>query len=134
MNGYAEKLNKISGGYEMAFLLNLFFDDYGLPSNNTWVFLAIVFCIINIILFIAIYNDDDFLPIFSFVLFLALFYPFTATNPYRYIPISGTDIQKVNLQRCTSNKTVNHKNIKNIMIDCKNRNMVMEKKKIEGAI
>ena len=126
--------SKIFGGYEMAFLLNLFFDDYGLPSSNAWVFLAIVFCIINIILFIAIYNDNDFLPIFSIVLFLALFYPFTATNPYRYIPISGTDIQKVNLQMCTSNKTVNHKNIKNIMIDCRRRNMVMEKKKIVGAI
>mgnify|MGYP007104433746 CR=1 FL=1 len=124
----------MKGRHRMAVLLNLFFDDYGLPSNNTWVFLAIVFCIINIILFIAIYNDNDFLPIFSIVLFLALFYPFTATNPYRYIPISGTDIQKVNLQRCTSNKTANHKNIKNIMIDCRNRNMVMEKKKIVGAI
>lgn len=116
----------MKGRHRMAVLLNLFFDDYGLPSNNTWVFLAIVFCIINIILFIAIYNDNDFLPIFSFVLFLALFYPFTATNPYRYIPISGTDIQKVNLKRCTANKTVNIKNIKNIMIDCKNRNQEMK--------
>lgn len=124
----------MKGRHRMAVLLNLFFDDYGLPSNNTWVFLAIVFCIINIILFIAIYNDNDFLPIFSFVLFITLFYPITVTNPYNYIPISGTDIQKVNLQRCTSNKTVNHKNIKNIMIDCRIRNMVMEKKKIEVAI
>lgn len=134
MNGYAEKLNRIFGGYEMAFLLNLFFDDYGLPSSNAWVFLAIVFCIINIILFIAIYNDNDFLPIFSIVLFLALFYPFTATNPYRYIPISGTDIQKVNLKRCTAGKTINLEDIKDIMTDCRNGNMVMEKKKIEGAI
>lgn len=113
----------------MAFLLNLLFDDYGLPSSNTWVFLAIVFCIINIILFIAVYNNNDFLPIFSFVLFITLFYPITVTNPYNYIPISGTDIQKVNLQRCTSNKTVNHKNIKIIkiiMINCRKRNMVNE--------
>ncbi|HFC7422692.1 TPA: hypothetical protein ACFOQZ_001296 [Neisseria meningitidis] len=103
----------------MEVLLNLFFDDYGLPSINVWVFLAIVLCIIDIII-------DDFLPIFtvltSFALFFALFYPITSINPYNYIPISGTDIQKANLKRCTAGKTINLKNIKDIMTDCKNRN------------
>ena len=110
----------------MAVLLNLFFDDYGLPSNNAWVFLAIALCIIDIIIMAIYVNNDDFLPLFTVLtsigLFFALFYPVNSMNPYSYIPISGTDIQKVNLQRCTSNKTVNYKNIKNIMIDCKNRN------------
>lgn len=111
----------------MAIFLNLFFDDYGLPSSNAWVFLAIVLCIISIMIIMAIYtNDNDFLPIFSFVLFLALFYPITATNPYKYIPFSGTDIQKVNFKICTANKTVNHRNIKDIMMDCKNRNQEMK--------
>jgi len=122
----------------MAVLLNLFFDDYGLPSNNAWVFLTIALCIIDIIIMAIYVNKDDFLPLFTVLtsigLFFALFYPVNSMNPYSYIPISGTDIQKVNLQMCTSNKTVNHKNIKNIMIDCRNRNMVMEKKKIVGAI
>ncbi|MBH6097868.1 hypothetical protein I7Q67_08460 [Neisseria meningitidis] len=115
-------MNNIKG-----ILLNLFFDDYGLPSSNAWVFLAIVLCIISIMIIMAIYtNDNDFLPIFSFALFLALFYPITATNPYNYIPISGTDIQKVNFKICTANKTVNHRNIKDIMMDCKNRNQEMK--------
>lgn len=103
----------------MVVLLNLFFDDYGLPSINVWVFLAIVLCIIDIII-------DDFLPIFtvltSFALFFALFYPITSINPYNYIPTSGTDIQKANLKRCTAGKTINLENLKEIMTDCKNRN------------
>ena len=106
-------------GTTMAVLLNLFFDDYGLPSNNVWVFLAIALCIIDIII-------DDFLPIFtvltSFALFFALFYPITSINPYNYIPISGTDTQKANLKRCTAGKTINLENLKEIMTDCKNRN------------
>ena len=35
-------------------LLNLFFDDYGLPRRKTWVSLAIALCIIDIILLFSI--------------------------------------------------------------------------------
>ncbi|HGO9242713.1 TPA: hypothetical protein ACLBIK_000086 [Neisseria meningitidis] len=107
----------------MAVLLNLFFDDYGLPSCNVWVFFAIALCIIDIII-------DEYMPIFivlaSFALFFALFYPITSINPYNYIPISGTDTQKANLKRCTAGKTVNLENIKDIMTDCKNHNQEMK--------
>lgn len=72
----------------------------------------------------AIYaNGDDFLPLFtvltSFALFFALYYPITSINPYNYIPISGTDTQKVNFKRCVVGKTVNLGNIKEIMQECK---------------
>lgn len=107
----------------MAVLLNLFFDDYGLPSSYAWVFLAIALCIIDIIIMAIYANDDDFLPLFtvltSIALFFALFYPITSMNPYNYIPISGTDTQKVNFKRCIVGKTVNLENIKEIMHECK---------------
>lgn len=114
----------------MVVLLNLFFDDYGLPSSYAWVFLAIALCIIDIIIMAIYANDDDFLPLFtvltSIALFFALFYPITSMNPYNYIPISGTDTQKANLKRCTAGKTVNLENIKDIMTDCKNHNQEMK--------
>lgn len=115
----------------MVVLLNLFFDDYGLPSGSAWIFLAVALCIIDIIVIKAVYaNYDDFLPIFtvltSFVLFFALFYPITSMNPYNYIPISGTDTQKANLKRCTASKTINLENIKDIMTDCKTHNQEMK--------
>lgn len=113
----------------MAVLLNLFFDDYGLPSGNVWVFLAFMFVIISIIVIQASYAIDD-APVFKVLaiiaLYFSLFYPVNSINPYSYIPISGTDIQKVNLKRCTANKTVNLENIKDIMTDCKNRNQEMK--------
>ncbi|HFC8839242.1 TPA: hypothetical protein ACFU2Q_002053 [Neisseria subflava] len=107
----------------MVVLLNLFFDDYGLPSSYAWVFLAIALCIIDIIILAIYANGDDFLPLFtvltSFALFFALYYPITSINPYNYIPISGTDTQKVNFKRCVVGKTVNLGNIKEIMQECK---------------
>lgn len=107
----------------MVVLLNLFFDDYGLPSSYAWVFLAIALCIIDIIILAIYANGDDFLPLFtvltSFALFFALYYPITSMNPYSYIPISGTDTQKVNFKRCVVGKTVNLGNIKEIMQECK---------------
>lgn len=107
----------------MVVLLNLFFDDYGLPSSYAWVFLAIALCIIDIIILAIYANGDDFLPLFtvltSFALFYALFYPITSINPYNYIPISGTDTQKVNFKRSVVGKTVNLGNIKEIMQECK---------------
>lgn len=115
----------------MAVLLNLFFNDYGLPSGSAWIFLAVALCIIDIIVIKAVYaNDDDFLPIFtvltSFVLFFALFYPITSINPYEHIPISGSDIQKANLRRCIIDKTVNLEKIKEIMADCQRRDQELK--------
>lgn len=115
----------------MAVLLNLFFNDYGLPSGSAWIFLAVALCIIDIIVIKAVYaNDDDFLPIFtvltSFVLFFALFYPITSINPYEHIPISGSDIQKANLRRCIVDKTVNLEKIKEIMADCQRRDQELK--------
>lgn len=115
----------------MAVLLNLFFNDYGLPSGSAWIFLALALCIIDIIVIKAVYaNDDDFLPIFtvltSFVLFFALFYPITSINPYEHIPISGSDIQKANLRRCIVDKTVNLEKIKEIMADCQRRDQELK--------
>lgn len=119
----------------MVVLLNLFFDDYGLPSGSAWIFLAVALFIIDIIVIKAVFaNDDDFLPIFtvltSFVLFFALYYPITSMNPYEHIPISGSDIQKANLKRCISGKTVNLENIKDIMTDCKKRDQELKFKEI----
>lgn len=115
----------------MAVLLNLFFNDYGLPSGSAWIFLAVALCIIDIIVIKATYaNDVDFLPIFtvltSFVLFFALFYPITSINPYEHIPISGSDIQKANLRRCIVDKTVNLEKIKEIMADCQRRDQELK--------
>ena len=115
----------------MAVLLNLFFNDYGLPSGSAWIFLAVALCIIDIIVIKAVYaNDDDFLPIFtvltSFVLFFALFYPITSINPYEHIPISGSDIQKANLRRCIVDKNVNLEKIKEIMADCQRRDQELK--------
>lgn len=118
----------------MAVLLNLFFNDYGLPSSYAWVFLAIALCIIDIIILAIYANGDDFLPLFtvltSFALFFALYYPITSMNPYEHIPISGSDIQKANLKRCISGKTVNLENIKDIMTDCKKRDQELKFKEI----
>ncbi|KIF91631.1 hypothetical protein NX88_11320 [Neisseria meningitidis] len=88
-----------------------------------------MFVIISIIVIQASYAIDN-APVFKVLaiiaLFFALFYPVNSINPYSYIPISGTDIQKVNLKRCTASKTVNLENIKDIMTDCKNRNQEMK--------
>ena len=113
----------------MAVLLNLFFDDYGLPSGYAWVFLAFVFVVIIIIIIQASYADDDVpaLKVLTIIaLFFTLYYSVNSMNPYSYIPISGADIQKANLKRCTAGKTINLENIKNIMTDCKNHNQEMK--------
>ena len=114
----------------MAVLLNLFFDDYGIPCVWAWVFLAIALCIIDIIIMAIYANDDDFLPLFtvltSFALFFALFYSVNSMNPYEHIPISGSDIQKANLRRCIVDKTVNLENIEEIMTDCQRRDQELK--------
>ena len=113
----------------MAVFLNLFFDDYGLPSGKVWIFIAFMVVIISIIVIQASYADDD-VPAFKVLtilaLFFALFYSVHSMNPYSYIPISGADIQKANLKRCTANKTVNLENIKDIMADCKKKDQELK--------
>ena len=48
----------------MVVLLNLFFDDYGLPSGYVWVFLSFMFVIISIIVIQANYAIDNS-PVFK---------------------------------------------------------------------
>lgn len=119
----------------MTVLLNLFFDDYGLKNSIIWVLIAFVICIINIIIMnnrFNIANDDDFQLTFKILtdcfLFFALYYSITSINPYNYIPIIGTDIQKANLKRCTVGKSVNldHEYIRNIMADCKKKDQELQ--------
>ena len=113
----------------MVVLLNLFFDDYGLPSSYAWVFLAFVFVVIIIIIIQASYANDDepaFKVLTIIALYFALFYSVHSMNPYSYIPISGADIQKANLKRCTANKTINLENIKDIMADCKKKDQELK--------
>lgn len=117
----------------MAVLLNLFFNDYGLPSGYAWVFLAFVFVVIIIIIIQASYADDDVpaLKVLTIIaLFFTLYYSVNSMNPYEHIPISGSDIQKANLKRCISGKTVNLENIKDIMTDCKKRDQELKFKEI----
>lgn len=57
----------------MAVLLNLFFNDYGLPSGYAWVFLAFVFVVIIIIIIQASYADDD-VPALKVLTIIALFF------------------------------------------------------------
>lgn len=121
----------------MVVLLNLFFDDYGLPSGYAWVFLAFIFVIIIIIIIQARYADDDDPALFKVLtiiaLFFTLFHSVNSMNPYSYIPISGTDTQKVNFKRCVVGKTVNLGNIKEIMQECKDNDREYAfQKKIEA--
>lgn len=120
----------------MVVLLNLFFDDYGLPSSYAWVFLAFIFVIISIIVIQASYANDDepaFKVLTIIALYFALFYSVHSMNPYNYIPISGTDTQKVNFKRCIVGKTVNLENIEEIMTDCQRRDQELKfKTKIES--
>ena len=116
----------------MAVLLNLLFNDYGLPSGMAWTIFAIILCIIYAILivfFMIIFNVDvdDVLLILGgvFVVFL-FFIGIGSINPYEHIPISGSDIQKANLRRCIVDKTVNLENIKEIMADCQHRDQELK--------
>lgn len=111
----------------IAPLFDLFFDDYGLPSASAWGIYFILCCItVAFFWFFPTKEEEEkvlfrlaaYSSVFLYVCFYGLL---NSLNPYEYIPFIGTDIQKVNLKRCTSNKTVNHENIKDIMIDCKNR-------------
>lgn len=110
----------------IAPLFDLFFDDYGLPSVLAWEIYFILCCITVAFFWFYPSKEEDkvlfklaaFFSIFVYACFSGLV---NSLNPYEYIPIIGTDIQKVNLRKCTSNKTLNHENIKDIMIDCKNR-------------
>ena len=116
----------------MALLLSLLFNDYGLPSGKAWIFLTIILCIIAVF-FMAFDEDADGLPSylvsgFGFALYLALFFIIAAINQYEHIPISGTDIQKSNLKRCTVGKTITLENIEDIMTECQNRDQELKLK------
>jgi cytochrome c oxidase subunit 1 len=116
----------------MALLLSLFFNDYGLPSGKAWIFFAIIICIIAI--FSMVFDEDAYsLPSClisgcGFALYLVSFFSIAAINQYEHIPISGTDIQKTNLKRCTVGKTITLENIEDIMTECQNRDQEMKLK------
>lgn len=114
----------------MAVLLDLFFDDYGFPCRWAWVIYFTIcgitvvflwFCSLNL----KINKEEKVLfkyaSISAIFLYLILFSLVNSLNQYEYIPISGTDIQKDNLERCTFGKNATLENINNIMNDCKNR-------------
>ena len=66
-------------------------------------------------------------------MYLALFFSLAAINQYEYIPISGTDIQKTNLKRCTAGRIITLENIEDIMTDCQNRDQELKfRAKIES--
>lgn len=121
----------------MALILSLLFNDYGLPSGKAWIFFAIIICIIAV--FSMVFDEDaDGLPSYlisgcGFALYLALFFIIAAINQYEHIPISGTDIQKTNLKRCTAGRIITLENIEDIMTDCQNRDQELKfRAKIES--
>ncbi len=125
----------------MAVLLNLFFNEYGLRSGMAWALSTIILFIICAIFmgFYMINHDveDDFHPTFIlgglFVVYLFLFIGIGLINQYEYIPISGTDIQKTNLKRCTAGRIITLENIEDIMTDCQNRDQELKfREKIES--
>lgn len=125
----------------MAVLLNLFFNEYGLRSGMAWALSTIILFIICAIFmgFYMINHDveDDFHPTFIlgglFVVYLFLFIGIGLINQYEYIPISGTDIQKTNLKRCTAGRIITLENIEDIMTDCQNRDQELKfRAKIES--
>jgi hypothetical protein len=121
----------------MALILSLLFNDYGLPSGKAWIFFAIMICIIAV--FSMVFDEDaDGLPSylisgFGLALYLVLFFAIASINQYEHIPISGTDIQKTNLKRCTVGKTITLENIEDIMTECQNRDQELKfRAKIES--
>lgn len=118
----------------MTFLLSHFFDDYGF-SNDMILILWVIIIGMLAVIFMVIYNNvhsylSQIISLFASVLYLALLYAFFSINQFEHIPASGTEIQKANLMRCTSGKTVNLENIKDIMTDCKKRDQELEFKEI----
>lgn len=109
-------------------LFDLFFDDYGIPCKWAWV-IYFILCGITVVFFWfypskeeekVLFKCTAYSSVFVYVCFYGLV---NSLNPYEYIPISGTNTQKVNFKRCIAGKTVvNPENIKDIMTDCKNRN------------
>lgn len=114
----------------MALILSLLFNDYGLPSGKVWIFFAIIICIIAV--FSMVFDEDaDGLPSYlisgcGLALYLVLFFAIASINQYEHIPISGTDIQKSNLIRCTVEKTITLENIEDIMTECQNRDQELK--------
>ena len=121
----------------MALILSLLFNDYGLPSGKAWIFFTIIICIIAVFSMVFDEDADDLRSYLisdcGFALYLALFFSLAAINQYEYIPISGTDIQKTNLKRCTAGRIITLENIEDIMTDCQNRDQELKfRAKIES--
>lgn len=112
----------------ISFIFNLFFDDYGIPCVWAWV-IYFILCSITVVFFwfISLSSNEEgkalskYCAYSAIFLYVFLFYLVNSLNPYEYIRFIGTDIQKANLISCTSRKTVDLENIKDIMADCKKK-------------
>jgi cytochrome c oxidase subunit 1 len=110
----------------MTLLLSLFFDDYGFPNLWAWV-IYFILCGITVAFFwlcsLGGKKEEEVLfkytSLSEIFLYLCLFGLVYSLNPYGYIPVSGTDIQKDNIRRCTLGKTITLENIEDVMTDCK---------------
>jgi len=119
----------------ISFIFNLFFDDYGIPCVWAWV-IYFILCSITVVFFwfISLSSNEEgkalskYCAYSAIFLYVFLFYLVNSLNPYEYIPFIGTDIQKANLISCTSGKTIDLENIKDIMADCKKRDQELKLK------
>lgn len=111
----------------MSFILNWLFDDYGFPSVWWWVFVLFLITIFSVVTLYAVnYKNLLLIKIIIFVsgiVYTGIFFFITIFNPYQYMAVSGTAIQKLNVQRCTEGITVTHNNIKGIMFACDKQEM-----------
>ena len=118
----------------MFFILNWFFDDYGIPWVWAWV-IYYIFGGITVAFFWFYPSKEEEKVLFKFTAYSAIFLYVclsslvNSLNPYEYIPFIGTDTQKANLKRCTAGKTINLGKIEDIMFDCKKHDL-MELKSI----
>lgn len=95
-------------------IVRYFFDDYGL------VILMVSFLLV---IWISRFLDNHEM-FFAKMKCLVLIYAFlsfvlTNSNIYELIQDKGTNNQKVNLKRCTTNKEIDLDNIKGIMKNCR---------------
>ena len=121
----------------ISFIFNLFFDGYGIPCVRAWV-IYFILCGVTVVFFwfSSLSSNEEgkalskYCAYSAIFLYVFLFYLVNSLNPYEYIPFVGTDIQKANLIRCISGKTVDLENIKDIMTDCKKRDQELKFKEI----
>lgn len=119
--GFENMLVKIG----MTLLLSLFFDDFGFPCRRAWVIYFILCGITVVFLWFYLGRNKEDKTLFknallsAIFLYLCLFGLVNLLNPYKYIPESGTDIQKENMKRCAIMRTNTHESIEHIMLVCK---------------